>query len=356
MRAWRRQLRERYRDECEFLDPTDQLVQAEGQPYEVVRRDIAAIEQADGILANMWRESIGTAMGIVIARNKGKPVVVADPNRLRSRVLAYYADAVEYSLDGALRTLCNLLRDRHIDFVVKKGTSTRQRFDLRRLRESIRRACHAAGKDDVLVPVELVSSILELLKPRGSEGQRWVATSDIRDAVWEALASMEADPLRSAEVSGIREAWERHERSAKGTGLAHRPAAQEGVSVADRPLDVPVKCGKAHHCIWGPAVSRLGDLPPAPRKIFQEICRVPGIGQIRITKSAPGPTEGSCSVELRASKTPGVIEGKCFDPKGKRGQLQMFQIRIPDHARTEAIREALVTHLRALGLLRHRVR
>ena len=46
--------------------------------------EMAEIAKSDVVIANLWRESIGTVVGIVQARRKGKPVILIDPNYLDS--------------------------------------------------------------------------------------------------------------------------------------------------------------------------------------------------------------------------------------------------------------------------------
>ena len=58
VRHWRDQVKKNYERQCEFLDPVEHLVSDRAIPHEVVAADIDAIENAEGILVNMWRESI----------------------------------------------------------------------------------------------------------------------------------------------------------------------------------------------------------------------------------------------------------------------------------------------------------
>lgn len=47
--------------------------------------ELVEIERCDLVIANIWRESIGTVVGIVQARRLGKPVILIDPNTLIAR-------------------------------------------------------------------------------------------------------------------------------------------------------------------------------------------------------------------------------------------------------------------------------
>jgi len=94
---WRRRVRDKWGDRFEFVDPNDAIVAVQTTAeagYEIIRRDQQAIHSCDAVLANMWRESVGTAIGIVHAKREGKLVAVIDPNHIGNRIVAFYADVV----------------------------------------------------------------------------------------------------------------------------------------------------------------------------------------------------------------------------------------------------------------------
>jgi nucleoside 2-deoxyribosyltransferase len=164
-RHWRVLTRERWSDEFAFIDPTEDMVTDVGAAsYEIVSRDEKAVDRADAVLANMWKESIGTTIGIVFARLQGKTVVVVDPNRLNSRILAYYSDAVVPSLKDGMRTVRALLKMQESHKTVTKLSGEEEPFDRHKLAESIRDACRAAGRNDILAPAEIVPRVLRALR------------------------------------------------------------------------------------------------------------------------------------------------------------------------------------------------
>ena len=59
------------------------------------------------VIANLWCESIGTVVGIVQARRRGKPVILIDQNYLDSLVLKRIVgeDCIVRSLEGAVNKL-----------------------------------------------------------------------------------------------------------------------------------------------------------------------------------------------------------------------------------------------------------
>lgn len=348
---WRLRTRDRWSSEFEFLDPAEDVEEARSavDSYEIVHRDATAIERADAVLAHMWKESIGTAIGVAIARMKGKPVVVADPNRIQSRILAYYADAVEETVDGAMRALKGILRAERTLRRVVKSSGTEEGFLRKKLADALRRACRTAERDDLLAPAEIVPRVLEVLLTKRGPAADTVTTRQIRNAVWSVLSDLEADPLRRRDFDGIRAAWETYDSKRRAAPV---PRADEGtVEIHDAPQRARVFSGKSHGTIWGKAVKRLSDVPREAREVFREILRVDGIAEIRITTRGSGPKTPGARVEIHASKDRGVLEGKLFHP-AKHGQVQMFQIVVHDDARKDAIRVRLLDHLAAVALLR----
>jgi len=350
---WRRLVKERHGDEFEFIDPAEDLVQDSDAPYQVVERDVREIRKADAVLANMWRESIGTAIGIATARMQHKPVVVVDSNHIGSRMLAYYADSVVPDLHEAIKRLRLFMKFRPSVTMVVKRDRPREAFDPRKLAKAIREACRAADCDDLLLPLEVVPETMRRLAPSDRGPTREVTTTRIRQAVWDSLAWMESEPQRHVPVVGVRQAWENFEHARRRGGPVAVPAVVEKDAVIHaRPLEVTVSAGKSHACIWGAGVKSLDKIPGAARKVFEEICRVDGISYIRLTASSEGPREGSCRVSLMASKNKATIEGKCYDPQATRGRAQSFQVLVHDAERTEVVLRALRKHMGDLGLLR----
>jgi hypothetical protein len=124
------------------------------------------------------------------------------------------------------------------------------------------------------------------------------------------------------------------------------------VSVHEQPLSVRFVSLKSHATVWGRPIRRLADIPKSARRIFEEIARVEGIAEIRFGPFT-GPrsrTQAGASVSVFSSRQVGIIEGKCYD-SGQKGSVQMFQIRIHDVRRTEAVRQTTVEHLGRCHLL-----
>ncbi|MCU0725577.1 MAG: ATP cone domain-containing protein, partial [Planctomycetes bacterium] len=276
---WRREVKARFGAEFDFVDPAqDHYLNA--SPFEVATRDLNLIRSCDALLVNMWTESIGTAFGVAHAARHGKPVFIVDPNQIRSPMLAFYAQSVSRTLKEAVRHLRDYIRagDR-LREVVKRG-GDEEPFQRDKLLESLRRACREAGADDLLAPAQIMpEAVSRLMLLKRTPGKGKLTTRAIRDTVWETLRELEADPLRADLLSGVREAWERFEMRQQPVP----PRRLDSVAVHDRPLRVRVFCGKSHTSIWGKNVKEISHLPRDPRRFFEEVCRVDGIQEIRIT-------------------------------------------------------------------------
>jgi len=338
-RFWRRWVRE-HEPEFEVLDPTDNLGDPAEDSYDLIRRDLQAIEQSDGVLVNMWKESIGSAIGVVQARRHGKVVVVADPNRLRNRMLDFYADAVVSSLSEAVRVLRNLLRYQQRLVVMKRGGS-QEPFDRGKLVDSIRDACRESGRRDIVVPQLVLVHVIERLGEFvGKAGSGLITTTDIERLVLGVLEQLEQSEEHRDAVKGVAAAWRASAAGKHGARAASRGVRGDGDTHAGPVLAVTITSDKSHATIWGKTVKRLGDIPSAPaRRVFETIMRVEGIRDIRLTKMAKGFASRPNGAELVASKTAGVIEGRLFD-KGRKGNVQFFQIRVHDSSKTEHVRLA----------------
>lgn len=357
-RAWRNTVRKGWGERFDFEDPADDYLPRsredekydEYDDYEIVVRDQQSIARSDAVLANMWKESIGTSLGVFQACVQGKPVVVVDPNCLENRILRHHVrGAVETTLDRAMHRLHKLLQQQYAIVAVEKSNGRTEPFSRAKLTLSIRHACLAAGRNDMLAAAEIVPATLNelhaLVQGRGGDTVR---SEDVKDAVWSVLQRCEADPLREDEYSGIRMAWESFRRR-RNQAKQPQPAA---VKVHAKPREIDVRADKSHTTIWGVNVHSIHDLPAGPRKLFEQLSRVDGIHRVSLHAMQQGAKVDHCAVEILASKTPGNIEGKCHD-NGKKGRTQCFRIVLAtkDPVETEEVRITLVRHLKDHNLL-----
>jgi len=149
MKVWRQSIKSQWGQKFDFIDPVDQIID-QGKAQEAVEADILAIESSDAVIANMWKESIGTAIGVFIARKKARPVVVIDKNHFRSKMLAYWANAVVNSEYEAIQYLQDWFKSQDKIVSVVKRSGKVERFDCEKLAESIQAASRAAGHEDIL--------------------------------------------------------------------------------------------------------------------------------------------------------------------------------------------------------------
>ena len=235
-----------------FIDPAeDPLVKS--SPYQFVDRDLRSIESADAVLANMWRESVGTAIGLVHARAKGRIVVVVDPNHLENPFLEFYADVVVKTLKEGIHATADLLRSSTFT-VIKHGGRAEEPFNREKLVQSVRAAARAARKNDIAVPSLVLRRVTDALTDNRRKVGGRVTTSDIEHEVFETLTAMEADPEHTQAVIGIAEQWAKKVKS-KGARSARAIAPAGSAPVVSQ--RVPIFTSKAHGSIWGTASEAL---------------------------------------------------------------------------------------------------
>jgi transcriptional regulator NrdR family protein len=349
--VWRSDLKRGFSEEFEFIDPTDKLIADDGSDFEVVQADAEAIRQADAVLANMWRESIGTSFGILHAHMAGKIVVVCDPNLIRSRMLAFYADAVERNLPAALNSIRTFLRSERLILAVRKRSGDEEPFDRQKLSSAVRRACLAAGTGDVVPTRAIVARTLALLM-EDAVTERVLTSEEIVESVWQAMAELAADPVHEVDYDCIRKAWESHATQATRVDAPAAPTPELPVPIIhEKPLPIPVRSTGTHRTMWG----RGHKVSDGAARIFDEIRRVDGImdisfGPFSNTHSPPAKPH----VRLQAAKEAHLIEGKCYD-LGAFGTLQTFRIRVANPAARDMILGVLREHLVRAGHIRSNV-
>ena len=350
---WRDEVKKKYGKHFDFIDPTDEPLDQEANSAEFVDADLRAIESSSGLLANMWRESIGTALGIVHASRVGRPVVLADPNFLRHPMLQFYADAVADSTLKAAKTLLGLLRA-EAGWQVLKADGRQEAFARRKIISSVGRVCRRKRKDDIVVPRLVLADMITELD--GSD--RWVdnavGSKEIDQTVFRILRRRERK--RDPAFAGLAKAWRQRNDDVQpfGDRRARRPgrlAAVREVRQARGAVGVPVSCGpKSHSTIWGKTIRRLDDIPSASaRQVLRNVVSVKGITLVSLGRFSGRESRGSCCAVVEASPTAFVIEGKLFDA-GEKGTMQTFQVRVQDDADKEGIASAIAKVLADCGL------
>ena len=353
--GWRTQVKDKYGKQIDFLDPTDNLVRREASPYEFVQADLRAIEEADGLLVNMWRESIGSAMGVVHAHRHGRPVVVADPNRLQQKMLEFYPDeVVDLPLKGA-NALLDLLRAEGNWRVLKSGGKPEEPFHRQKIIEAVRSACREAKSDYIAGPGLVLPGVIKHLRGSRRRLKYSVTTSDINAAVMEVLTELERDPLRATAIRGVREVWhartEEKRRPPVGSVHPRQDTVREraGRLYGSPDVVVPITSPKSHATIWGKGVTELDDIPSTEaREVFKIITSVPGMTAITLGQFGHKGRRKSCEATVKVSSTSHVIEGILYD-KGSKGSMQTFQVRVANDREKTFIAEEIERRLTEAG-------
>ena len=198
-----------------FIDPADHMV--DWNPY----KEIIDIDKADILIANLWRESIGTVLGIVQARRMGKPVILIDPNYIDSVVLREIVgeDRVVHSLDAAINKLesevLSLLSQK---ILVQKRLGTTEPLSEPKLQRSLNRVCSEAGVNDAILAVLVTKRALAAIRHEAKSAT--VTTQKIKQVVFDQLEQLSSgtDKLYAEDFKQnarrLKLAWER-QQSAK---------------------------------------------------------------------------------------------------------------------------------------------
>ena len=343
MRRWRDTVKRKYGSKMTFLDPVEHLVNPEASPYEFVEADLQHIKEADGLLVNMWRESIGTAMSVVHAHRHGRVIVVSDPNHLDNKMLTFFADAVEDTpLQGA-KALWNLLRAERGWCVVKSRGRTEERFERGKIMESVRTACRTAKCDDIVIPKLVLPRVIEQLRGSDRSVKKSITTTDIGNAVANILNQLESDAVHAKTVTGVLNAWRRGNRRASSS----RPVRVKKERHRLLEGQVPLSCGKSHGTIWGKTVKAIEDISSVDAQhVFRNIASVQGITRITLGRFGRKGSRQRCQAWVGESKTQRVIEGKLYD-KGPKGTMQSFQVWVQSEECKQAVAAEIQRVLRS---------
>ena len=352
IQAWRTRIKKRWGKEFDFIDPITDFDDTEvgTSPAGALAARRLRIRKADGVLVYILRESAGIVHDMSYAQSRGIPVVAADPLLQRGHLLRHYADGIEETETKAMKSLRNLIRKYSRREKVVKQDGSEEAFNQTKIVRSIRSTAQAANRDEDMAVAILFPQVMdEIINSRwGTNGV--VTTTAIRDAIAIVIDHLESSgTLEAEQISGMSEVWRRKEPDSLRS-LLHIPQRAVSGGIQDKPLRVRVFSQKSHSTIWGKAVKKMSDIPAPAYRVFKEISRIEGIQEIRLTKMRKGHGKDEVMVDLTASTTAGLIEGKCYD-KGVKGQVQMFQIRVHNPDRVRLILTRLIKHLSSMGLL-----
>lgn len=185
---WRKEFREavcRRRRDVEFKDPTEW-----GDDWKP-HKETYALRSVDVVVVNMWKESIGTTVGIVQSHDVGKPIVLIDPNYINSEILRFFVKGnPARTIDEAAERLNEIL-DSFREIQIQKTTGEVVPFDKAKLMASIQTACGAAHVPEDMFANTVSQLVLDRLQSSTEEGEL-VPTSRIRDTVLDVLEGISA--------------------------------------------------------------------------------------------------------------------------------------------------------------------
>jgi hypothetical protein len=190
----------------------------------------ADIEEADVVIANLWRESIGTVLGIVHARRCGIPVILIDQHYIDSPLLNSIVEHVVRDEDAAVNKLhheVGLALAREVVVIKRNGAEVK--FDIRKLQRSIKAAVVQVGIDDPITHILIAKRVYRAVL--GREHPERITASEIKATIFrEAKKFCLEDHGLGERVSllslldTLEEEWETHENLVKGPARQHSEA------------------------------------------------------------------------------------------------------------------------------------
>ncbi len=226
--AWRRAITSKLKQSGHTVeDPADHM--ENWTPF----TEMVQIDKSDVVIANLWRESIGTVVGIVQARRKGKPVILIDPNYIDSSVLRTLvgADRIVRSLEDAVRKLeSEVVPELSKKVFVRKKLQDQaepqdqvEPFDFVKLHDALIAVCAEAHIQDAVLP-ELVAHEVYRALMRDAGATNEITTDQIKRRVFVQLSDIIKDELYEDELreraDKLRRKWEEYERVKKDQRVA----------------------------------------------------------------------------------------------------------------------------------------
>jgi len=239
------------RNDVDFYDP--EAWSAAWRPL----RETLQLRSADVVVANMWKESVGTTVGIMQAVDVGKPVVLIDPNFINSKVLSgITGESPARTIKEAAERLDTVLSDIR-ELTVIKTTGETAPFEMKKLVASIQTACGAAHVPEVLFSQQISARVLQVLRDKSSPNAP-IPTTRIKDAIFEVLEDLSVNPVFEPQVhrdaKAVNAAWLKKE------GYKLGDAGTEGLRAE---LAVAREDAAYYRDLWKATTQkRLGSSPP----------------------------------------------------------------------------------------------
>ncbi len=182
-------------------------------------RNLRAVAQCDILVANMWKESIGTTFDIIYARNLGRPIVLIDPNHLENKLLeGFVSPAKPVSNLRKAASLVRELANTMTSFDIRKKDGTFEPFSRTKLIRSVRLAVAEAGIADIEFPNQIIAPVAEALLRMTQT--RVATTEDIRDQLFlqlDRITELVTERAFTREAAAaVKEAWRSREARKQG--------------------------------------------------------------------------------------------------------------------------------------------
>jgi nucleoside 2-deoxyribosyltransferase len=182
-------------------------------------KETVEIDRCDIVIANLWRESVGTVIGIMQARSRGKSVILIDPNYLENSALQHLVgkDFIVRGIDEAVNLLPQFVEQLNKVVSVKKSDGTLEPFTPSKLHDSLKAACARAHVEDAILPDLVANAVHGAVMKAEKNGQ--IHADQIKRLVFNKLSEIATDNLYEEELKkragALRHAWDEYERVKK---------------------------------------------------------------------------------------------------------------------------------------------
>ncbi len=181
--------------------------------------EMVEIDECDVVIANLWRVSIGTVIGIMQASRRGKPIILIDQNYLATPLLEKLvgAERIVRSEDKAVNVFQN-----HVLPQLEKVVSIRTRdgslepFNFSKLHDSLNAVCAGAHVSDAVLPELVANEVHRVVTGGASSGE--ISSEQIKRLVFEQFGKIMKD--NDQPVSKLRKGWENYEKGKKDQRVA----------------------------------------------------------------------------------------------------------------------------------------
>jgi hypothetical protein len=195
-------------------------------------REMLDIDRSHVVIANLWRESIGTVVGILQARRRGKPVIVIDQNYLDSLALkkivgeSYIVRSIEKAVHKLRDDIGPNLQEK---VEIRKSDGSCELFRLAKLHNFLNRLCADAEIEDALLPQLIAQGVQTDV--RNAAGGGAVGSEQVGQFLRERLQELSRDQMFGDDLKQrarrLTEALERHQRSKNDQRLLEALALEE---------------------------------------------------------------------------------------------------------------------------------